>query len=344
MKLTKLDEMPPVVAQEAWQLSRPNQQQPTPLEEVLAVDAPVNELPSYILLFEDFTILEREIIATPRNHVMWARTSRVDDPTKFTVPVEYAEKIPTATIRQSMAKAKQHGKPQDTWRAKLPIFAHTSWVARVSLRDLIKLALYFEYLAAKFARYRQRWQAIAEAMRSFTTHRLNYQLDKYLYEQQLNGDTHRAKFGSGWSIIYAKVPLMLRAQLVRHRPLHFIDNLFSLLRHDALPQYDLNTTIYMELCATDAIWHEIISKRNCWIAQADLWKPITVYFNEQTLPCSGSGCCPYGTDNVQRMAGLDPNPPCPLYLKLNNQSAANWLPAIATHMKNKPDWWRALPL
>ena len=69
------------LAREAWELSRSKDDE-TPLKRILSIDAPVNEIPSLVLNIE-CTILEREIFASYRDHVMWARTSRVDNPLEF---------------------------------------------------------------------------------------------------------------------------------------------------------------------------------------------------------------------------------------------------------------------
>jgi hypothetical protein len=340
MKISKLYEVPAVIAQDAWRHSR-DHDIVTPLHEVLAVDAPVNEMPCYVLLFEDFTILEREIFTTPRNHAVWARTSRVDDPMQFTVPAEYAERIPVKRIQQRMHSAKLIHKPQDTWRSMLPVVAHTSWSARISLRDLVKMKMYFGYLAHKCRLFTERWLRLAAMLHELLPpEHSDYSLDLFLNEQPMDKDaTGRAKFGNGWTIIYANVPLMLRAQIVRHRPIHFIDNMFNLLRNNEVWSKDLTAPIYMEMVAPDTFWRAIMAKRNCWIAQADIWQALTVYFNDDTLPCK-DGVCPYGTDNELRRQHKDPNPPCPIYLDLTKQPQAEHKIAMQLHSKTKPKWWQ----
>lgn len=344
MKITKLYEIPASCALAAWRLSR-DPMVDTPLPEVLAVDAPVNEMPCYVLLFEDFTILEREIFTTPRNHAMWARTSRVDDPLQFTVPEEFRDRVPVGRIKQRMHSAKLIHKPQDTWRSMLPMLAHTTWVMRISLRDLAKMALYFHHLAGKCKHFKERWLRIFEELRALLpmeSYDIKYSLDLFLNEYVLNKDAFgRAKFGSGWTIVYANVPLMLRAQIVRHRPIHFIDDLFTLLRNDGIWHKDLTTSIYMEMVAPDTFWQTIMSKRNCWIAQADIWHALTVYFADDTLPCK-NGTCPYGADNKLRMEGKDPNPPCPIYLKLTDQPQSPYVVAMHQHAKTKQKWWEEM--
>jgi hypothetical protein len=336
MKITKLAEIPATVAQQAWALSR-DPTYTTPLNEVLAVDAPVNELPSVVLHFQNFTILEREIFTSPRNHVIWARTSRVDDPLRFTVPEEYISQIPTERIRHLMRNAKNLGKPQDEWRSMLPLLAHTNWVGRLSLRDTAKLADYFLYLASRIKMFHDRWLNIHSQLFEQIPH-VEYKPEKFLNEQPLNQASGRQKFGTGWTLFYAAVPMMLRAQVVRHRPIHFIDNLFYLLKDEKIILQNLNQIVHMELCAPDTFWHSIMAKRNCWIAQADIWHALTVYFDQETLPCI-DGHCPYSVDNELRKQGKDPNVVCPIYMHLTNQDATSHKAAMRAHARSKPKWW-----
>jgi hypothetical protein len=339
MKITKLAELPLNLAGQAWRLSRDPEVE-TPLHEVLAVDAPVNEMPCYVLHFENFTIIEREIFTTPRNHVVWARTSRVDNPLAFTVPPEFEAAVPTAQIRANMAKLKNTGKQQDEWRALLPLMAHTNWIGRLSLRDLIKMAKYFDYLAGKLdGPLVQRFSAIAAALLAHVPYQIDYKLDLFLNEEHVHKEDGRLKFGA-WTVLHVSVPLMLRAQIVRHRPIHFIDDLFSLIRGRAnIMKMNLCTPVTMELCAPDSFWHHIMAKRNCWIAQADLWQPITMFFTDTTLPCI-DGKCPYEADNRLRMEKKDPNPPCPIFMELNKLDKEPWRAAMAMHAQAKPAWWQ----
>ena len=342
MKITRLYEVPATAAQAAWRLSR-DPATTTPMQEVLAVDAPVNEIPCYVLLMEDMTILEREIFATPRNHVMWARTSRVDDPLLFTVPEEYAAELPVKLIKEMMHKAKAEGLSQDTWRSLLPVLAHTTFVTRLSLRDMVKLIQYFDYLGTKAEHFQARWRTLCNALLALLPkEHAPYSLDLFLHEKPLEVYSRsygRKPFGSGWSVVQVAVPLMLRAQIVRHRPILFIDNLYRTITLNPWLK-DLTTEVNMELTAHDSIWHAIIAKRNCWIAQADIWHHVTQHFNSDMLPCTGTNVCPYVADNELRRQGKDPNPPCPIYLHLTGQDRAPHMAAIEAHARAKPPWWQ----
>ena len=77
-------------AMKAWTVSRPNDKD-TSLRDILKLDLPVNEFINVNLVIES-TIIEREIITTMRNHVMWAQTSRVQDVLAFETS-EYASEF-----------------------------------------------------------------------------------------------------------------------------------------------------------------------------------------------------------------------------------------------------------
>src|SRR5262245_6418860 len=130
------------LAAEAWRLSR-DVDKSIEWEDIYTVDGPVNEFPSAVCHFRDFTILEREIFASNRSHVMWARTSFVDAPDKYKVPKDllpYVDPIIHASLKAVMEKGKARGEHQDRWRRSLPVSAETCWSYRISYRDAIKFA------------------------------------------------------------------------------------------------------------------------------------------------------------------------------------------------------------
>jgi hypothetical protein len=338
MKITKLAEIHSRIAQQAWRLSRNLLR--VPLEKVLAVDAPVNELPAYVLHFEDMMVLEREIFTTPRHHVIWARTSRVDDPLQFMVPGVYAGLVPVDAIRAAMQAAKGAGQIQDHWRSLLPLAAHTSWCGRLSLRDLVKMRDYFVYLADHVTPIlRERFLDVADMLTLCAPiNGVRYAPEQYLNEKPLRGAKLTSVY-SHWQFITTTVPLMLRAQVVRHRPIMFVDNFFQLLRSSNVLTMNLNAPVRMQLCATASTWHAVTAKRNCWISQNELWQPLLQH--STALPCD-DGHCPYAEDNRSRMQGNDPNPPCPIFLEMHYDAQERLIhqQAIAKHAENKPAWWQ----
>jgi hypothetical protein len=82
----------------------------------------------------------------------------------------------------------------------------------------------------------------------------------------------------------------------------------------------------VQISASVPVWHSIVKKRQCWIAQYGLWKDIItpvqnlVGITEQDLPCA-NGSCPYIADaDLRYEEGKDPNPPCPRHAVLYNRS------------------------
>ena len=68
----------------------------------------------------------------------------------------------------------------------------------------------------------------------------------------------------------------------------------------------------------------ILKKRNCWIAQADLWatfvNQVRLALGQEgnALPCDDRPC-PYEKDNRLRLQNKDPGAPCPRFAKLNDE-------------------------
>ena len=81
MEVELLSQDDPQIVQEAWRVSRPQERiNPSGITtgQIMAIDAPVSELTGVVLRMK-VPILIRELIFTMRDHIAWARTSRVDD-------------------------------------------------------------------------------------------------------------------------------------------------------------------------------------------------------------------------------------------------------------------------
>ena len=143
---------------------------------------------------------------------------------------------------------------------------------------------------------------------------------------------------AGFKIIQAMVPVALRAQVVRHRQLQFIDDFFKMITSKDCGMYTLNDMVFMELSARHEDWQTILSNRTCWIAQTALWQPVTEQFYASSLPCA-DGKCPYQVDAEARIAGKDPNPPCPRYMNLYNRPKANWHTAMSQLAQKRGQFW-----
>lgn len=336
-----------------WYNSRTEQADVTYL---YSVDAPVNEFPTALLEFVGMTIIEREIFTSARNHVVWARTSRVDDPTQFTVPHEFENKEYYHNQRSVMRTNRDSGMSQDQWRLALPLVSHTSWTARMSFRDIIKMGRYFSYLAyhqriqkdlrPRFLMVADRLQDVIEKFMRSTAKAHNafhgMKLVKFLNEQNIDNVNFAT---THFRAVTAIIPIALRAQLVRHREIHFVDDFFALLCCKEVTTLLLRHTVRLQAIARTDVWNAIIGKRGCWIAQADLWEPVVSRFEGATLPCA-DGNCPYEVDASARLvAGADPNPPCPRYCNLKGIDKSQYVQRMrdeATKRGMKEFWEREI--
>jgi hypothetical protein len=329
----------------AWRLSR-DQSAEVDWREVFTVDVPVNEMPTAHLHFVDMTILEREIFASSRSHVMWARTSHVDDPLLFQAPDELIVAAPTGFLRDCrriMTERKAAGASQDEWRENLPVISTTSWTARMSFRDLVKMTGYFNRLAGDqrlVLPLRRRLSDVTTALgwtiAAFTDGEISTAWEAVRRMQRVDflheGDVSFSPRTSteNFHCFTLSVPLWLRAQIVRHRPLSFVDNFFmAVLARPEVLGLTIAAPVGMELSASRSYWRSIMSKRSCWIAQDSLtrqhdpWQAILDQFgfDEGMLPCA-DGRCPYAKDASLRLTDADPGAPCPIYMDINHLDKA----------------------
>ena len=362
MKITLLSIEGLEAAAEGWRLSR-DVNSVVKWEDVFTVDVPVNELPTCHLLFEDFTILEREIFMSPRNHVAWARTSHVDDPLKFEVPYEIEKNMTRGFVdkcRTDMTNRKEAGASQDEWRENLPIMSTTSWTERISFRDLVKITGYFyrlcdDHRVNLFIRHRLKRVAIEleSIIDKFTRSPAatdmvlrKYQKADFLREGLIsvfNGKSSSA----GFMTIGLVVPIWMRAQIVRHRNLAFVDDFHArvLCNKDVLEMTNKDE-LFMEVVATIDFWKSVLVKRSCWLAQdslafgKDLWARLIEQagMDETMLPCA-DGSCPYSKDAALRLTDADPGTPCPRYCNINKIDKAPYLNDMKTAANSRPDYW-----
>lgn len=324
-----------------WRLSRDLSDE-VGWQGVFDVDVPVNEMPSAMINFSGMTILEREIFASPRMHVMWARTSHVDDPLEFTVPREFMISDQMShfidSCRESMRAGKAAGQSQDEWRFFLPIISQTAWTTRISFRDLVKLTCYFDYLSdvlphptvrLRFLRLRGELMSVLDdftGSAALTDKAMkSYSKAKFLYEGRLPDRIPRIETESLF-LLQFDLPIWLRAQIVRHRNLTFTDDFFvNVLCAPQVLTTTIGEQVRMEVAVTKEVWRTIMSKRSCWIAQdtlktgKDYWQDIIDSFGwtVSMLPCA-DGHCPYHKDASLRITPADPGAPCPRWLTINN--------------------------
>jgi hypothetical protein len=309
----------------SWAFSRPNEKE-IDEKSVRCLDLPVNEFLCLHLEIES-TIIEREIFATERDHVMWAQTSRVNDVLKFEYYKHFVYSHSFEEKRKLMLNENRIGIPQDEYRKHLPLLSLTKYSIIISARKLAKIAKYFGYLSLHcknmymFRILQKSKDSILEVL-----DKVGYTkevIEKYSFYNILNEDKlDECKTGKLNDIfcVKSKMEVGLRAQLARHRNIPvFKDNLFQLVTSINIHKFDLKSEVEVLIYVDESSLKSIISKRNCWIAHHGLWKDLLSEVNSicdvhSTLPCN-SGSCPFEKDVQLRVEGLDPNPPCPIYSK-----------------------------
>jgi len=340
----------------AWDISRPLNNDS--VEEILGIDLPVNEFIPINLCIES-TLIEREIFASFRRHIMWAQGSRVQDPTNFSVVPGHVNLQVTDSdyrlyedIRNEMVAMKKAGDRQDEFRLVLPLLSMTKYSIGTNFRSLVKIARYFEYLSLKetllssqFAHMFMELEKVAlkvSGLKELPEFKIEKPLDETFYS---NPDYSRI---NGIIIVSCQLPFHLRAQLVRHRNIGFRDNLFELFYKSDILRQDMQMPVNIQFWGTKQDIAEVVAKRNCWMSNYKVWKNLLDVVNEgdeKTLPCTGKTHCPYSGDAMLRVEGSDPNPPCPIHMRLNNIHPI-WEHQIkAMHhliaTDERPDFWKA---
>ena len=329
----------------SWAHSRPNDPDPN-LAKVLCVDAPILEFASTRFIIKA-PILVREVMASARNHIMWAQTSRVVDLSNWNIYT----KGTTPEIRsfifnqyEKMLRDIHDGVPQDTYRQALPLSYITEFNVILTWRDIVRWQHYFRklaYLSADptvvyvFADMAARLHVFAlntlQAIKhpSFNDDMnfddiLKIRAQDILYAIQ--EDSAPAVVRVGDMIIVTKpMTYGLRSHLIRHRGVTVLDELMNLITNNTrLSSHTLGMKMRVSVSAPVQVWRGLASKRHCWIAQADLWSPLLndvaevmhEQFTEAALPCS-DGICPFKADANLRIIGKDPGLPCPRHMKLH---------------------------
>lgn len=328
----------------AWELSR-SPDDTTPLDTILSIDAPVNEIPSIVMSVQ-CTILEREIFASFRDHVMWARTSRVDAPSEFVVPEYFQLSEDNATImllKQKIKADMDAGIIQDEYRLHMPICAMTSFTTRLSWRGLIKIYKLYEYLATINDYF---VVGKTELNNKFQLHKYagNYSFVNPIPMLQEN-EMVSGNIGPVVTV-FQEMTIGLRAQVVRHRNYTIKDNLMEIIKSKDCWTRTLGDKIKISISAEIEFWKTVVNKRQCWIAQYGIWKDIIIVaqeyisISEQDLPCN-KGFCPYTRDAELRHTDDDPGAPCPIHSDLTSTPIAQkYMDMVRIEASYRPAFWQ----
>lgn len=331
-----------------WDASRANSD--VQLKEVIGVDAPHNEFASVVLEIKS-SIIIREIIASIREHTMWATSSRVDDPVNFKVdPLASKAAIESAEKRRIlMQDAKEDGDMQDSYRMHLPLISTTKYSVRLSMRACAVLRSFFYRMALDChdglaAIYRSAEEAFTEICHDMGM------VARTGYVNLLHGPVYGEDCVSrdnGFISIRFTAPFSMRTHLIRHRLLMMRDD-FSFWAMGIADRMCIGDDLKIAVCATEDSWARISEKRSCWIAQPDIWKPLldkvqsVRRLGPDLLPCK-DGACPYEKDVMLRLEGKDPNAPCPRHAAMNDYKLSeSEMAAVDRDIKtnNRPSFWR----
>lgn len=346
------------VSKVVWEKSRPLDDD-TNIGQILAIDAPVNEFPS-VTMYIECTVIEREVFATMRDHVMWARTSRVDDVKQFTTPVFFSGYNSIYSgIRHDMAKMHNEGVSQDQYRLITPLVSYTGFTVKMNLRSLIKLCKTFLILAAESksteasVMFYESSNKMLQVIEVMVPSGVNI-TDVVASIKPIDLFPKTEKFESGsvgdCVVVSTRVPFALRAQIVRHRLFSIKDSLYDTIVDVNLPRATFSELVNVQISADKQTWLGIIKKRSCWLAQYDIWSPVIAIaqkycgVDKSILPCS-NGLCPYIKDAELRMTDKDPGSPCPRYAIMKGYPLTDKQLTSCEeqlHLEGRPDFWQSM--
>jgi len=335
---------------QAWETSRPADISPD-MEKVISMDVPVNEfLPLHFEI--KAPILIREVITSFRNHIVWARSSRVDDLRIWEVwhGLDGKGVLECENLYERMQNEMRDAH-QDDFRRHLPLAYMTTFSFAMNFRDLAKFIISLR--REKFSLFHE----VAEELLA-AVWRKDYALKEWL-EKAVNERWYKsgplnprpvnkvsAALAGDFAVIQAPVSLGLRSQLIRHRALQvkdYLSDFFSVDRITASMEITMPVQILMPIDFAE----DLVRKRSCWIAQTDLWEPIVMKLmgilqkDKVMLPCD-DGKCRFVRDNDLRKEGHDPSPPCPVLAKIDGEKMkASHIEEAKKYAARRPhkDFW-----
>ena len=317
---------------QAWKTSRPNDLEPD-FTSVIKMDVPVNEF-SFFQFELTAPIAVRELICSMRNHVVWARSSRVDDLNEWPLWEGLSrEEIGDCAVLHEKMQAEMQSKHQDDFRRHLPLGYMATFSFGMSFRELVKFinALFREKEKIKTLVFDDVAYALLLAVANKSRKIGHTFSDEGFHEILLNAalsyewyNPHQlfpafqpsddALIGS-FASISLQTTLQLRSQLIRHRALQFRDN-FAVFFEPGGLACPMSSAIEMQVVLPMDFAVSLTRSRSCWIADTKLWKQMIEKLQallgngDVLLPCY-DGKCRFQRDNGLRREAKDPAPPCP---------------------------------
>lgn len=324
----------------AWLYSRPflNEDE-VDYNQILKIDTPVSEIPG-IVVEMTVPILFREILCNLRDHVAWAQTSRNTDLISKWDVIENLSLENLTTIEELYSNMVEESKNsvQDDYRKDLPLGYMTGMTMRLSLRTAFKLIKFFKYLSETYPaiqdaayRFYVELTQIIESIGINTSEVLKHiKMQDFIPEMKHQKIEKSAYYSPNHTVIKVLIPVSLRAQLIRHRVISVVDNLLDFLKVESVWSMPISTLMVVEISASNSVWKSLVGKRIGWIAQSDLWSPITDAIisdgNVEDFMMDLSEGYPYAGDNWERIKGTDPGVPDPLHLiELTDEEFNQWI-------------------
>jgi hypothetical protein len=330
---------------DAWQVSRPNDMTSS-FDDIIKMDVPVNEFMTFNFVAKA-PILVREVLCSMRNHVVWARSSRVDDLRSWEVWNEISdEELAECRVLKKRMLEEMESSHQDDFRRHLPVCYMTTFSFAMTLRDLAKFMracldfghqMLEDFVDEISKAVREKSYAVSALLHSAVRNR-NY---KPMPLMPTFSKEESGRVGD-FIVVSLDMSLSLRSQAIRHRALILLDKLHLLFDEMSLAS-SMETQLPSQIMMPKDFAEELVRKRSCWIAQTDLWKPVVIkleeiigFSNEPLLPCN-DGKCRFKIDNDLRKAGMDPSPPCPVAAKIEKEKFSAETAAVAmTYAHRRP--------
>lgn len=339
---------------DVWKISRP-QSKDTSIQEILQIDAPILDFASFIVEFT-VPVFIRDIFCSMREHTVWARTTRVENIIDdFRISTTDAFSIDFAKqCLSEMKDARDHGIMQDQYRSYLPLTYSTTFSTRISVRSLVKFfayiskirddlnhgsfasGIYYNLLLSMHDLFIETGIPINDLMKSIA------KID-ICPRKKIKIETAMEK-GTHFTTLNLETSYSFRAQIIRHRPITFVDNYYDTISSDVCLVSHFGDMLRMSLTSTNDFWDTIVKKRNCWLAQSDMWYPIVKLINKNapfSVPCD-DGHCKFSGDCAQRLNKTDPGLPCPRHAAFNGIKLTDTKEALMNYvdvsLRPKPDW------
>lgn len=324
----------------AWLFSRPFlKDDEVDFNQILKIDTPVSEIPGVVLELQ-VPILFREVLCNSRDHVAWAQTSRNTDLLSKWEVIDNLGLTDTSAIcnlYESMIEESKNSH-QDEYRKDLPLGYMTGLTMRISLRTLFKYIKFFQYLQMNYPPVEMASLKMVEQLTKVVRDLgiddkevLKFIKFQDLVPEMKHQDIENAVVHStNHTVIKVLIPISLRAQLIRHRVISVVDNLLEFIKNDRVWSTPISAMMDVEISASNSIWKSLVGKRIGWIAQSDLWSPITNAIiasgNIEEFMMDLSEGYPYAGDNWERIKGTDPGVPDPLHLlELTDGEFKQWI-------------------